>query len=177
MHIRNLIQGRGSGILVCLLEILVGVLLLIDPVGFTSGIIIGAGVLLVLLGAGCIARYFMLRPETAAQRRLLFKGMLAVMGGTVCIVRHDWFLNAFPLLTVLYAIALLVLAAARLQRMADMCRMMQPRWFWPGISAGLAAGVAAILLINPFGAVTAVWTFAALALIAEGIVGLLAIIL
>lgn len=168
-------HGKTGSLLICIVEIVVGVLLLINPVGFTSGIIIGAGVLMVLGGILSVVRYFMLKPEIAAQKQLLFKGLTAIMGGAVCIARYDWFLSAFPLLTVIYAGAMLVLAAAKLQKMADLRRLNMPRWYLPGISAAMAALLAAIILINPFGAVAAVWTFVAVSLIAEAIVEIITI--
>lgn len=170
MNIKSVFHGKSGSIITCILEIVVGVLLLINPVGFTSGIIMGAGVLMCLGGVLSIVRYFMVKPEIAAQKQLLFKGLILLMAGAVCITKYDWFISAFPLLTVLYALAMLVLAAGKLQKMADMRRMNLPCWYMPGIAAALAAILAAIILINPFGAVTAVWTFAAISLIAEAIV-------
>lgn len=175
MSIKNVFRGKTGSILTCIIEIVVGVLLLINPVGFTSGIIIGAGVLLALGGVLSIVRYFMVKPEIAMQKQLMFKGLTAILAGAVCITKYDWFLSAFPLLTVLYAGAMLVLAAAKLQKMADLRRMNLPRWYLPGISAALAAVLAAIILINPFGAVAAVWTFVAISLIAEAIVEIITI--
>ena len=175
MNIKSVFHGKTGSIIICILEIVVGALLLIDPISFTSGIIIGAGVLLCLSGLVSIARYFMMKPELAAQRQLLFKGLLVLMGGVMCIVKHGWFLAAFPLLTVLYAIAMLILAAAKLQKMADMKRLGASRWYMPGISAALAVVMAAIILINPFGAAMAVWTFVAISLIAEAIVEIITI--
>ena len=177
MSIKNLFHGKSGSILTCIIEIVVGVLLLINPVGFTSGIIIGAGVLMVLGGILSVVRYFMLKPELAAQKQLLFKGLTSILAGAVCITKYDWFLSAFPLLTVIYAGAMLLLAAAKLQKMADLRRMDMPRWYLPGISAAMAAVLAAIILINPFGAVAAVWTFVAISLIAEAIVEIITIAL
>ena len=172
---KQFFHGKSGSIITCILEIVVGVLLLINPIGFTSGIIVGSGVVMCLGGVLSIVRYFMMKPEPAAQSQLLFKGLLALMGGAICITKYDWFLSAFPLLTVLYAIAMLILAAARLQKMADLRRMNAPHWYMPGIAAALAAVLAAIILINPFGAVAAVWTFVAISLIAEAIVEIITI--
>ena len=177
MNIKGIFHGKSGSIITCILEIMVGVLLLINPVGFTSGIIIGAGVLLCLGGLLSIVRYFMMKPDIAAQKQLLFKGLLAILGGAVCITKYDWFLSAFPLLTVLYAIAMLILAAGKLQKMADMKRLGLPRWYMPGISAAMAAVLSAIILLNPFGAVAVVWTFVAISLIAEAIVEIVTIAL
>ena len=51
-------NGRTGGLLLALVEILVGILLLIDPAGFTSGIIIAAGAVLMALGLYNIILYF-----------------------------------------------------------------------------------------------------------------------
>lgn len=177
MNVKNVFRGRSGSLLLCILEIVAGVLLLIDPVGFSSGIIMGAGVLLCLGGVVSVVRYFLTPAEAAAQRQLLFKGLLAMMAGVICVVKYDWFISAFPLLTVLYAIAMLILAAGKLQQMADMKRANAYRWYLPGISAALAAVLAAIILINPFGAVEAIWIFVAVSLIAEAVMEIVTIIL
>lgn len=177
MNIKSIFHGKSGSIVTCILEIVVGVLLLINPVAFTNGIIIGAGVLLTIAGVGTIIRYFMTDAMVAAQRQLLFKGLMAVLAGVVCITQCDWFLSAFPLLTVLYAVAMLILAASKLQKMADLRRMGLPRWYMPGIAAALAIILAAIILVNPFSAVVAVWTFVAISLIVEAIIEILIIAL
>ena len=46
----NKVNESLNGILVCLFDLLVGILLLVSPVSFTSGIIISFGVVLLILG-------------------------------------------------------------------------------------------------------------------------------
>ena len=174
---KRFFRGRVGGLTLCVLEILVGILLLINPVGFTSGIIIGAGALMALGGAICMIRYFMATPEDGAKAQLLFKGLLLLMTGVLCMTQYMWFLTAFPLLTVLYADWMLVLAAMKLQHMTDMLRMKIGRWYMPAIAAGVAIVLAVIILWNPFGAVNAVWTFVGVSLIAEAVVELVGAIL
>lgn len=170
-------QGRIGGMVLCVLEIVVGVLLLINPTGFTSGIIIGAGAVLALSGLVSVIRYFTVKPENGMQGQLLFKGLVLVMAGVTCMTQVDWFLTAFPLLTVIYAAWMLVMAARKVQHMADMLRLKAGRWYVPAISAALEAALAAIILINPFGAVNAVWTFVGISLIAEAVVEMVGTIL
>lgn len=170
--IRTFLKGRFGGVALCVLEIAVGVLLLINPVGFTSAIIIGAGAVMALSGVVCIIRYFMAKPDAALQGQLLFRGLLLAMAGGLCMTQYGWFLTAFPLLTVLYAGWMLVLAAMRVQQMVDCLRLKAGRWYIPGIAAALAAVLAVIILINPFGAVGAVWTFVAVSLIVEAVMDL-----
>ena len=141
MNFKSLFHGKSGSIITCILEIVVGVLLLINPVGFTSGIIMGAGVLLCLGGAGSIVRYFMVKPEVAAQKQLLFKGVLAMMTGAVCITKYDWFLTAFPLLTVLYAVAMLVLRSAGVAYYL-------PVLVFSGTLAGVAIGAVGAVMVK-----------------------------
>ncbi len=172
---KQFFKGRTGSIVLCAIEIIVGILLFINPVGFTSSIIIGAGVLMVLAGIACGVRYFLSKPESGMMRQLLFKALVLGMAGIVCITKYGWFLTAFPLLTVLYAGWMLVVAAMKTQQMADMLRMKTGRWYMPGIAAALAAVLGLIILVNPFGAVNAVWMFVAISLIAEAVVELVGI--
>ena len=175
--IKSFFRGRMGGLVLCVAEIIVGVLLLIDPVGFTSGIIIGAGWVMAVLGTVSVIRYFVVKPEEGAQSQLLFRGLTLAMAGALCITQYGWFLTAFPLLTVLYAGWMLVLAAMKLQQLADMLRLKVGRWYMPAIAAGLAVALAVIILWNPFGAAQAVWTFVGISLIAEAVVELVGAIL
>lgn len=170
--IKAVFRGRIGGIALCVLEIVAGVLLLLDAQGFTSAIIIGAGAVLTLCGLYHVIRYFLASPEDGAKAQLLFRGLLMGMAGVLCVTQYGWFLSAFTLLTVLYAGWMLVLAAMKLQQMADMLRLKAGRWYMPGIAALLAIVLAVIILVNPFGAESAVWTFVAVSLIAEAAVEL-----
>lgn len=176
-RMKTIFQGRVGGLVLCVREILVGVLLLINPVSFTSGIIIGAGWVMALVGLVSIGRYFLSTPEEGAKGQLLFQGLTLGLAGVVCITKYAWFLTAFPLLTVIYAGWMLVIAAMKLQRMADMLRLKTGRWYMPGIAAALAIILAVIILWNPFGAANAVWTFVGVSLIAEAVVELVGAIL
>ena len=49
-----------------LVEFIIGILLLLNPVGFTSGIIATFGVVLMIMGISSIIKYFRTEPEEAA---------------------------------------------------------------------------------------------------------------
>ncbi len=176
-QIKILFKGRSGSIILAVMEIVVGILLLIDPLGFTGSIIVGAGVVAILSGVISIVRYFMTTPDQAAHGQYLFRGVVSIMAGAVAVGKSGWFISAFPLLTVIYAIAMLILSAFHVQKMADMLRLQAGRWYLPGISALLSATLAIIILCNPFGAVAAVWTFVAVSLIAEAVVELASVFL
>ena len=167
------IQKNGGSILMCVLEILVGVLLLVDPTGFTSAIIIAAGAALILYGAICIVRYFRADAAEGALRQNLFKGLLLLLGGLFCVLRSKWFVDTFPLLTILYGIGLLISGVGKIQWMADMIRFGRKRWYLPAISAVLSLIFATIILCSP----TALWSFLSIVLIVEAVFDIVAIAL
>ena len=68
----------ATRILLCVLELIVGILLWIDPAGFATGIFVVGGVLLMLLGVVQIVQYFRLSPEEAFFRQPLVKGLLLI---------------------------------------------------------------------------------------------------
>ena len=53
------LKGSLNGIVLCLFELIVGILLLINPVGFTAWIIMSAGIVLMLLGLVEVAKYWL----------------------------------------------------------------------------------------------------------------------
>ena len=167
------IQKNSGSILMCVLEILVGVLLLVDPTGFTSAIIIAAGAALILYGVICIVRYFRADAAEGALRQSLFKGLLLLLGGLFCVLRSRWFVATFPLLTILYGIGLLISGVGKIQWMADMIRFGRKRWYLPAISAVLSLIFAAIILCSP----TALWSFLGIVLIVEAVFDIVAIAL
>ena len=50
-HVKEKLRGKSQWIIMGILEILIGILLLVNPVYFTAGIVIAAGILLILGGA------------------------------------------------------------------------------------------------------------------------------
>ena len=169
------IQKNSGSILMCVLEILIGVLLLVDPTGFTSAIIIAAGAALILYGAICIVRYFRADAAEGALRQNLFKGLLLLLGGLFCVLRSRWFVATFPLLTILYGIGILISGVGKIQWAADMIRFGRKRWYLPAISAVFSLIFAAVILCNPFTTTAVLWSFTGIVLIVEAVFDIVAI--
>ena len=167
------IQKNGGSILMCILEILLGVLLLIDPLGFTSAIIIALGAALIVAGMVFAVRYFRAGAAEGALTHGLSKGLLLLLAGLFCVLRSKWFVATFPLLTILYGIGLLISGVGKIQWMADMIRFGRKRWYLPAISAVLSLIFAAIILCSP----TALWSFLGIVLIVEAVFDIVAIAL
>ena len=166
----------AGGVLGSICEIAVGILLLVNPTGFTAGIIMALGVLLSALGVLGVVRYFRTEPVRAALEQHLIRGLLMLLGGLFCIFNARLIINTFPVLTVLYGVGLLVMGVVKVQWTVDILRVKVGRWYLPGISALVSLVCAAVILLNPFASMVALWVFIGVALIVEAVVDLLAIL-
>lgn len=159
-----------SELLPCIFELFVGILLLINPASFTSGIIIVGGFVLLIVGIRNTAAYFRHDPDTAALSQQLFRGLLYLSGGLFCIFSSKRLLAAFSALTVLYGLAIFVFSLYKTQRAVDLFRKKNGRWSLPAVSAALSFIFALIILKNPFASTHALWNFTGIILIVEAIV-------
>ena len=170
--------NRNTGnLLTCIFEILVGILLLIDPVGFTSGIIIVFGIVLAVIGVISLFKYFRMDAETAAQENGLVKGLIFAIFGLFCAFKSEWFIITFPLLTVLYGILTLISGVSKVQWAVDMLRAKQKYWFVEVIGAILTIVCAVLILSNPFTSTAFLWTFIGVTMIVEAVVDVFAFVL
>ncbi len=163
------IKQNGNTIILCVIEAVVGVLLLIDPVGFTAGIIIVAGIALMVSGLLDGIQYFRSRPEEAASGQLLMRGLVALLAGAFCTFNSQWFILTFPMITILYGVAVLVGGLSKVQIATDMLRARNSKWWWGAISAAVSIICAIVMISNPFTSTVALWWFIGISLIAEAI--------
>lgn len=156
-----------SSIIMALCELVLGVLLLINPICFTSLVFIILGIVLAVTGIIEIIAYFRTEPAGAILRQNLAVGLAEITAGLFCIFRYEWLIAAFPLLTILYGILILMTSFAKIQWTADMIRLKQSQWYLAAISALLSAVFALIILSDPFSSTAALWIFVAVSLIVE----------
>lgn len=167
------IKANLNSIIICLCEVLVGILLLINPVGFTTGIIVILGCVFLVKGIFDIIGYFRTDAQTAVSTKGLAKGLIGIAAGGFCILQSHWFLVAFPVLTVLYGIAIFALGLFKVQVMVDMIRLKKKKWGLAALSAVFTLLFGVIALMNPFSTTVILWTFIAATLIVEAVLDLI----
>ncbi len=165
----NTIKENANEIIVCLFELLVGILLLVNPNNFTTGIIIAFGVVLCVLGVISTVKYFRTDAQEAADGQSLFKGLVCVIGGIFCALNSKWIIESFTLWTVVYGIGILLMGLNKVQWTIDSVRLKEEKWFLPAISAAVSIVCAIVILINPFGSKEAIWVFTGISLILESV--------
>ena len=154
---------------ICLSELVLGILLLINPEGFTKFIVIGAGVLVLIAGAISIVNYLRAEPWQAAREQNMAKGLFLLLLGVICCFRSQWMIELFKMLTFLYGAAMLLVGLVKVQWCLDMKRLKEESWNLTAISAALTLIFSILILCNPFGAVKFLWTFLAVTLLAEAV--------
>lgn len=162
-------EQSSNSLILCLFEVLVGILLLINPVGFTSGIIITAGAVLLVIGLISIIRYFRADAKEAALSQLLVKGLVALLAGGFCTFNSHWFIVTFPVLTIIYGIVILVTGLGKVQLAVDMLRAKKKKWFIAAISAAISLICSVVVLKNPFATTATLWMFTGITLIVEAV--------
>ena len=152
---------------ISLVEVIIGILLLVNPIEFTSGIIIAFGILLIMMGIHKIAKYFHTEPMAAAIGQALTKGLLALLVGAFCAFNSHWFLATFPVLTLVYGAGILVAGIVKLQWTVDMIRMKRSKWFWMAISAAISIVCGITVIADPFRTTAVLWMFIGITLIVD----------
>ncbi|MCD7858987.1 MAG: DUF308 domain-containing protein [Firmicutes bacterium] len=163
----------AASLIMSVIEVIIGILLLINPVGFTSGILVVFGIVMMVIGIVEIFRYFTSSAEEAAQNGLLGSGLLFIGLGAFCSFRSDWLIAAFPVITVLYGILILVSGVAKLQVSVDLLRLKQKYWYVALIGAVVTLLFAILIICNPFTSTVVLWTFIGVALIVEAVLDIL----
>ena len=164
---KKFLTSKIGNILLCIAEIIVGVLLLVNPDAVTSAFVIGAGAVMILTGIVFCTLYFVGEAEKMVIKQLLFKGLLLIILGVLCVTQYGVLLAALPFVTWVYAIAMLILAAYKVQCTVDILRLSGIRWYFPAISAALAVVLALFILLNPNTAMNIVWGFMRVSIILE----------
>jgi len=149
------------------MEVVAGILLLVNPVNFTVGIIMVAGIAFMIDGLFHVIRYFRSAPEEAAVGQLLMRGLVALLAGAFCVFYPQWFIVTFPVITILYGVAVLIGGLSKIQLAVDMLRLKNAKWWWGAISAALTIICAVVIISNPFSSTVALWWFTGITLIIE----------
>ncbi len=175
--IMKTLKQNGNAIILCMIEAVAGILLLINPMRFTSSIIIAAGVALMVDGLLHVIRYFRSSPEEAAAGQLLMRGLIALLAGGFCTFNPGWFVAAFPVIAILYGITVLIVGLSKVQSTMDMLRGKNSKWWLAAISAVISIICALVIIKNPFSSTVALWWFAGISLIVEAVFDLITLIM
>ena len=165
-----------GNIIMCIGEILLGIILLLKPVGFTKSIIIGIGIILIISGVVNVIKYFTTNVVDAIKEQSLSSGLTYLIFGIFCAFHSNWFISTFPVLAIIYGIIILLTGLKKVEWTFNLIRLKRKHWFIAAINAILSIIFALIIIRNPFTTTTVLWQFTGIALIIEAILDLLSVI-
>ncbi len=171
----NKIKENTRNIIICLGEFIIGILLFINPVDFTSSIIIVGGILLICMGLGNIISYF--RKEVSLSNRGLSTGIIYILLGGFCILQYQWFIDTFTVITMLYGAVMLVIGIDKIQWGADLKRNKRKYWYYGIFDSFLTIALAIVVLASSSLNSDILWIILALSLVVIAIFDLVTIIL
>ncbi len=171
---KNFKENIGN-IIMCLGEILIGIILLIKPAGFTKTIIISVGLILLAMGITKIVKYFKTNAIDAMKEQSLSTGLIFSAIGLFCTFRSNWFIVTFPILTILYGVIIFLVGLKKVQFAVDSIRLKRKYWYVVGINAILSIVFALIVINNPFSTIAVLWRFTGIILIVESVFDIVAI--
>ena len=164
-----MLKRNLSSMAMSLVELIIGILLLVNPIGFTSGIIIAFGIVLMIMGISTTIKYFRTEPEEAAVSQILVKGLLMLLAGAFCAFNSHWFIATFPVLTLVYGVVILITGITKVQWTIDIIRMKRSKWFWAAISAAVSIVCGVVIITSPFSTTAVLWMFIGISLIVEAV--------
>lgn len=164
-----------SGMVMSIVEILVGVLLIIDPIAFTSGTIIALGAILMFASVICIFKYFHADIEEAMPNQMLFKGLILLTSGSFFVFGNSYLVEKFELLNAFYGVVILLIGLYKVQKTVDTLRLQKEKWQYSAVSALITVVCAAVILFNPFSE-KAIWIFIGISFIVEAIIDAVAVL-
>ncbi len=171
------LKKNQNVIIMCVIELVVGILLLIDPVKFTTGILIVVGIALMVVGLIKVIRYFRSSPEEAVSGQHMTFGLISLLAGAFCAFNPGWFILTFPVITIFYGVAVLLVGLGKVQMAIDMLRFKNNKWWLGAISAAISIICAIIVISNPFSSTVALWWFTGISLIVEAVFDLITLII
>lgn len=168
------LKEHASILLLSLAEILVGIFLLITPDMFTNGILIAAGLIAISIGIKAMVKYFRTEAKIAAKDYQLFFGISLILTGLFLVFKFDAIIKTLPLITIFYAIPVLLVGILKIQWTVDTLRLKKAAWYFPAASALIAIICGIIIFFNEFGDV--LWKYIGITLIVIAVIDIITII-
>ena len=113
----------------------------------------------------------------AERERTLVLCLMGLALGVLCVAGTKQVIAAFPVLTALYGVAILIGGFCKVQLTMDDIRNERKGWGWSALSAALSIALAVVILCRPFSTMVAIWRFTGITLIVEAVADALTVLI
>ncbi|MCD8040779.1 MAG: DUF308 domain-containing protein [Clostridia bacterium] len=128
------LKKNATAIAWCIVEIVLGVLLIVHSESFIKVLAIIAGVIMIIGGVAFVVMYFVTHAREA-EGKYLFNGLTYIALGIVLCVKYGILYAALDLIFVILAIVLLMAGFEKVQEVCDKIRLKQKKLLAPLIGA------------------------------------------
>ncbi len=164
---KKFLKNANSGI-ICLIEIIVGVLLLIDHSSFISIIMIIAGAFIGISGIISLIKYFVTKPEEA-EKGGLTGALVSLSIGAFLIVYNNFTEKLIDYVAIFIGAVILYTGYQKLEKAIE--KMRKKQYFLVSLISALITILVAILIVFNF-VKNIVWIFIGVSLIVEAAIDL-----
>lgn len=162
----NTAYNDKAPVIATVAKIVAGVLLLINANMFISIIFRISGICMLIAGIYYLIQYFTYDRSNANMTRAIIWLVL----GAVFTFATDAMMGIFPMLTMMFAILLLISGIAQIRVAVGMAGAHVPGWGLQMISTVLTIVIALLVLFNPFDTVSVLWKITGVLLIINGLI-------
>lgn len=164
---KKFLKNANSGI-ICLIEIIVGVLLLLDPHSFISYILIIAGAFIAVTGVISLIKYFVAKPAEA-EKGGLCGALVSLSIGAFLIIKNNIATEWITLLTIIFGAAILYTGYQKLEKAVE--KMRNKQYFIVSLISALVTVLFAVLIMFVIPD-KAIWLFIGISLVVEAAIDL-----
>ncbi len=164
---KKFLKNANSGI-ICLIEIIVGVLLLLDPHSFISYILIIAGAFIAVSGVISLIKYFVAKPEES-EKGGLSGALVSLSIGAFLIIKNNIATDWITIITIIFGAAILYTGYQKLEKAVE--KMRNKQYFLVSLISALVTILFAVLIIFVIPD-KAIWLFIGISLIVEAAIDL-----
>ncbi|MCD8373071.1 MAG: DUF308 domain-containing protein [Clostridia bacterium] len=140
------LKKNATALVWCLIEIIFGVLLIVESAEFIRILAIIVGVIMIIGGVMLTVMYFVTKPQEA-KGKYLFNGLTYLALGIVLCVKSQWLSTLIAVILVILAVVLFVDAFEKIQEVCDKLRLKEKKWIAPLIGAVIEIVLAILVLV------------------------------
>lgn len=163
-------------ILLILFEVAVGILLLVDPEGFTRMIIILFGIILLAIGITYLLRYLHGKKENINDLLSLTVAVVALAIGAICTFCSGAIIGLITAMAIIYGVILIISGIYKINNYFMIKKAQFPISAVSAASGVLAVILGVVIVVYPKNAAFSVWQLAGIVLIIEAVIDFLSII-
>lgn len=164
-------------IFILLFEITVGIMLLVNPEGFTNMIIVFFGIVLLLIGIVNLIKFIIEKKNKKTGILSITSAITSLILGAVCAFASQFVMGLFAVIAIIYGVILLISGIFKAQNYFQARKDENSLSFVTIISSILSVILGIIIAVNPFETTVVMWQFTGIVLLVEAIIDCAAVIL